>query len=116
MKVTGIVTIRVDGKTLRSKKGASINFGGKKRTGIVAGEFLLYGEENAFAEVDCTVAHTADTDVLQMADFTDATLIFETDTGKQYIVKNAFTSEPPVLTGGEGDLTLKMMGDPATEG
>lgn len=116
MQATGRVKISVNGKTLRSKKGATITFGGYTRTPIVvdSGE-VLYSEEKGHAEVECTVTHTFDTDVTEMADFANATLTFETDTGRVYMIKNAFTMESPKLTGGEGDLTLHMAGSRAED-
>jgi hypothetical protein len=114
-KVTGIVKVYVDGKLLRSKPGAKLKTGGKKRTGVAGHSPYGYTEEVEFAELDCTLAHMADTDILELNELTEATLRFETDTGQTLMVANAFTTEPCEITGGEGDLTLKMMGDPAIE-
>lgn len=113
-KVTGIVKIYVNGKLYRSKEGASLKTGGKMREEVVGHSVYGYSEKVAAAELDATIAHMADSDIPEMNDLVDATLRFETDTGKTLMVANAFTSEPCELKSG-GDLSLKMKGDPAIE-
>lgn len=115
-KVTGVVKIFVDGKLYRSKAGAKLKTGGMKREAVMSnGGVVGYSETPEAAELDATLADMADTDIMAINETVDATLRFETDTGKTLIVTNAFTSEPCELTGGNGDLSLKMMGDAATE-
>lgn len=113
-QVTGIVKIYVNGKLLQSKTGAKLKTGGKKREAVVGHKVYGYSESVEAAELDCTLAHTAATDVPEINGLTGATLRFSTDTGATYLIKNAFTTEPCELASG-GDLTLKMQGDPAVE-
>lgn len=112
-KVTGIVKVYVNGKLHRSKPGAKLKTGGFKREAVTG--HALYGHSDQFeaAELDCVLAHTSDTDIAEINAYVDATLRFETDTGQTLMVSGAFTSEPCELTGGGGDLSLKMMGNPA---
>lgn len=114
-QVTGICIIKVNGKILRSKEGAKIKLGGKERTAVTGHSVYGYSEKVVPAEIEATIADTRDTDLREMSDWVGARVLFETDTGKTYLVTNAFTTEPVELTGGEGDATLKMMGDPAIE-
>lgn len=114
MQVTGIVKLYVDGKLLRSKPGAKLKTGGKKREAVVGHSVYGHTEEVEAAELDCTLAHTADTIPSELNDITDAVLRFETDTGQTLVVNHAFVTEPVELASG-GDLTLKMQGDPAFE-
>lgn len=111
-QVTGIVKVYVDGKMLRSKPGAKLKLGGMKRDAVVGHSVYGYSEEPVASELDATLAHMSDTDVRELSDISDATLRFETDTGDIYSVANAWTSEPCELSGG-GDVSLKMMGQPA---
>lgn len=116
MQVTGICSVKVNGKLLRTKEGAKLKLGGMERTPIMAnGRVAGYAEKAVPAELEATLAHAADTDVLEIGGWVDATLIFETDTNKKYLVKNAFTTETLELTAGEGDLSLKMAGEAAEE-
>jgi len=114
MQVTGIAYVSVNGAMLRSKEGAKLKVGGMERVAVVSnGKVIGYTEKAVPAEIDCTVAHTADTDLLAMSKFKDATVTFETDTGKTYTIPKAFTTEPCELSGGSGDVSLKMQGQAA---
>lgn len=111
-QVTGIVQIFVDGTMLRSKPGAKLKLGGMKRDAVVGHSVYGYTEEPVPSELDATIAHMADTNVREMSDWDNVTLRFVTDSGDEYDVSGAWTSEPCELTGG-GDVSLKMMGQPA---
>jgi len=114
-KVTGIVKVYIDGQLQRSKEGAKLMLGGRERTPVVGHSVYGYAEKVAPSQVDFTLADMADTDLIQLRDKVDSTVRFETDTGKSYLIANAFVSTPPEITGGEGDVTVTMMGDPAEE-
>jgi hypothetical protein len=113
-QVTGTVYIRVNGKMLRSEEGASLNPGGFSREAKMANATLTgYQAKPMPAEMECKIHHTSDTDIIEMSNYTDATLKFETDTGKSYLVTNAFTADPAELE--DGLVSLKMIGDAAIE-
>jgi hypothetical protein len=113
-QVTGIVKIYVNGALYRSKPGAKLKTGGKKREAVTGHSVYGFTEEVEAAELDATLAHMADTNVPNINAIVGATLRFETDTGQTLMVANAFTSEPCEISSG-GDLSLKMMGDPAID-
>ena len=113
-QVTGIVKIYVNGSMLRSKEGATLDFGGKERADVVGHSVYGYSEKVVASAVKCDIAHTADTDVPEMNDWTQATLRFETDVGITYLVTNAFTAKPCTLKSG-GDCSVELHGDPAIE-
>lgn len=114
-KVTGIVFVTVNDKLLQSKSGASLVLGGYERTAQTG--HSLYGFSDSFvpAEMECVISDKAQTDLIEMANWMDATLTFETDTGKRYLVRGAATVEAIKLTGGDGDVALKMQGMPAQQ-
>ena len=115
MQFTGTAYISVNGKMLRSKPGASLKVGGMERQEVVAnGKIVGYTEKPVPSELDCTVAHTGDTDLLEMSAYKDATVTFETDSGQTYTIANAWTSEPCDLKSDSGDTSLKMKGPAAT--
>jgi molybdopterin synthase catalytic subunit len=115
VQVTGIVRVKINGKLHRTKQGAVLNFGGKTRTVQKGHSVYGFSEEVAESVVTITIAHASDTDIEELKDLVDAVVLFETDTGKTYQVNGAFVSTPPELTGGEGDLTLEITGQPARE-
>ena len=115
-QITGIVRVKVDGALLRSKEGAKLNIGGKEREAQTGHAVYGYSEMVVPSSVECTIVHDADTDLIELGNITGATLEFETDTGKTYIIKNAFVTKPPELSGGSGETPLEFNGEPAIEG
>lgn len=113
-QVTGICKLFVDGQLIRTKPGAKLNVGGVKRDAIVGHSVYGFSEEPVASTLDATVAHMGDTDVVELSTLTGQTLRFETDTGQVYTIKQAWTSEPCELSSG-GDMSLKMMGEPAVK-
>lgn len=108
-QITGKAVIRVDGKELRTLDGATLNPGGVSREAMKGG-----GKVHGFKETDveptmeCKVAHTADLSLKELGDITNATVIFECDTGRRYVLREAWTTEPPALDAGAGSVDLKM--------
>jgi hypothetical protein len=113
-QVTGIIKIYIDGKMLRTKPGAKLKMGGKKREAQSGHSVYGYTEEVVPSELDATIVHMSDTDVVEMSNWVDVTLKVETDTGQTYLVKDAFTAEPCELASG-GEVPLKMIGQPAVK-
>lgn len=112
-QVTGVVRIKLNGTLVRSKQGATINVGGVNRTVQKGHSIYGFAEEVQESVITLTIAHTADVDFDELIDFVNGVVLFETDTGLTLQVNGAFVSVPPELTGGEGDLALEIMGNPA---
>lgn len=114
-QITGVVIVKVDGAIQRSKEGAKIMLGGKERTPIVGHNVYGFSEKVVAATLEFTLAHTATDDLVDLQNKIDSTLEFETDTGKTYMIANAFSTKPAELTGGEGDVSFAFAGNPAEE-
>lgn len=114
-QVTGIVKVYLNGALQRSKEGASLNLGGKERTAVVGHSVYGYTEKVVPSELKFELAHTSDTDLIELAAMVSTTVKFETDTGITYLVTNGFVTKPPELKGGSGEVTVEMQGDPAIE-
>lgn len=110
-QVTGRVFIRVNGKLLRSKDGAKItNIGGFERTAVVGYEVYGYVEKVVAPSIECTLVDTADLKLKEIHAITNATCNFDTDTGKTYILREAWCESALSLTGGEGEVECKFTG------
>ena len=108
-QVTGRAIIRVNGRELRTLDGATLNPGGVTREAMKGGGKVHgYREEDVEPTMSCKVAHTAETSLKELADIVDATVIFETDTGRRFIMREAWTSEPPELDADAGAVSLAM--------
>lgn len=113
MKHHGRATITYNGKRLRSKPGATLNLGGTSRTPEPLDDGTVgYAEATAAPELTCAVPLTADLSVQELRDLTDANVVFESDTGKSWVIRDAFTVDT-VSVG--ADVTLKFSGQPAEE-
>lgn len=113
-KVTGTVIVRVDGKSIKSKEGASIELGGFERTPVFADGILIgYSEKPTACIIVATLAHTSSSDLIGIREMVDVSGVFETDSGTRYSVRGMFNTKPPKLTGGEGDVAVEFAGSPA---
>jgi hypothetical protein len=108
MQITGKAIIRVDGQELRSADGATLNFGGEKREPKVgSGKVYGFSAETVAPELECQIYHTADTSLKALAAIVDATITFDTDTGKQFLLREAFVTDVPSLKTKDGTVDLK---------
>lgn len=95
-KFTGTAYLTLDGTRIPTMpKSAKLNPGGVKRTPIVIdGGVVGYTEEPTASEVECEIAMTSDVDIIQLNEATDMTIMFQADSGQNYVVRNAALSEP----------------------
>lgn len=108
-KITGRAIITIDGKRLKSESGATLNPGGANRSSMVGGgQVHGFQEEDVAPSLECSVYHNKDTSLRELSDITGATVLFETDTGNQYILRDAWTTEPVSLNASEGTVGLNM--------
>jgi len=108
-KITGTATIRVDGKEYKSKDGASGSLGGYARTPVMGGNHVHgYSEAVETPELNFTLAHDDSLSVQAIAGWVNSTVIMETDTGVQFIFREAWTAEPPGIDSGAGEVSVKM--------
>lgn len=110
MKVTGICYIRIDGNLLRSKEGAKLNnIGGKTREAVTGHSVYGYTEKVEAPSIEATLADTKDLSLKDLHDTVDATITFETDTGKIYILSHAWCENAIELAAG-GDVAVTFTG------
>lgn len=112
MQVTGKALIKNNGALLRSQNGAKLMFGNDERT-TVKGDNGVHGFTSQTGEpkIECTVSHASDISLQELANITDASITFETDTGKTYILRNAWLANSLELTANEnGELPLVFSG------
>lgn len=113
-KKTGIITIKVNGKSLEGKPGIKFVTGGFARTLTKAGGRITgFSEEVEPSTVTVNIAHDADVSIDEVRGWTDVTLVIETDSGAVYQVTGAVLTKPPELSDGDGGLSLEFGGPPA---
>ncbi|HEX5276489.1 MAG TPA: phage tail tube protein [Fluviicoccus sp.] len=101
-KLTGRVTITLNGKRYDSKPGASLKLAGVNRNPVITDAGVAgYTEEPTAAECSFTIPHSANVSITEIHAMTEANLVFKTDTGKTYVLENAWCAEMPTLGGGD---------------
>lgn len=109
-QVTGRVFVSLNGARLASKEGAKLGFGGVDREAVHGdGGVLGYSEKTAVPFIECTIAHKGDTSLKDLSAITDASITFESDTGKVYILRNAWSAKSIELDKGEVALRFEGM-------
>lgn len=107
----GRVFISVNGSRLRSKSGAKLNIGGVERSPVETDQGTVgFTEKTKTPTVECTIVMGKDTDLSALAATVDSTVVFETDIGNSYVLKDAFLTDSPEFTGGDGEVSLKFAG------
>jgi hypothetical protein len=109
-QLTGRAYITVSGQRLASKDGAKLNTGAVERTGVVLDTGVGgYTEKDTVPFVECTLHHDADTDLSFFADLVDANVMFDTDTGKSFVLSDAWRAGTIEMTNGEVSLKFEGM-------
>lgn len=93
-KLFGKATVRIDGAELIKKQDGKINLGGVKRN-VVKGN-AVYGFTEEASEPSVEINHfigaADDIDAINNAD--DVTVLFELDSGQQYVLAHAWLESP----------------------
>lgn len=110
-QILGEVTIRSNGKQLKTKKGAELNPGGFTRTPH-KGPGKVWGHSKEYVEPTVTVVIAADedVDVLEINAIDDATLTWEGDNGVDYMITKCSPQSPFTLSD-SGEIRGTFTGD-----
>jgi len=109
-QVTGKITISTASLgVIRSKPGATLDFGGVKRDPVEDDQGVAgYTETPVAPSVDATFVHKGGISIKALADIVQEDISFETDTGSHFVVREAWCTEPPQLSAGE--IKVKFVG------
>lgn len=108
-KLASQATVAKNGNVLRMLGDVEFDKGGEKRTPVPGPNktVLGYTVETAVPELSGK-AQLAAGEKLSDCDFEDATVVVTLNTGQKYIMRNAFTMEPPKWAGGKGEIAMKI--------
>lgn len=97
--VFGRAFITAAGKRYNTKEGASLSFGGIAREPVVGDGGVAGNQDKIEApKVDCTIIHTPEISLQEIQNIKDATISFDTDNGKSFVISNAFNGPVPELS------------------
>ena len=113
----GKAFIKWDGKLLESMPDAKLSLGGVERAPVIGANAVHgFSEKIKESTLECEISMSAETRLAELNAIQDATITFEADVGQTYIMRNAFLTEPPTVTAGDGGkVTLKFAGPKAEE-
>ena len=109
-QITGKVVIRVDGEVLPTENQATLTPDGVTRNAERHGGKTYFSEEETAPMLECNILITKNVDVKALSNIIGATVLFEADTGQQYVMRQAFTTEV-VSHNGSGKTAMKMSSD-----
>lgn len=110
-KMFGKAKVLNDGKQLLVDDSSKLNLGGVKRNTVKGPEVYGYAEEAMEASVEVNVFIGADTDLDALNNISDATIMFQADSGQNYVLAHAWLESPveaSAATSG-GKTTLKFI-------
>lgn len=108
--MTGRAFIHIGGMRLASKEGAKLDLGAMERTAEIGDAGVLgYKEKPTVPYVECTIAHDAGTRLDEFANMVDVNVMFDTDTGRSFVLNNAWRAGKVEMTNGEVSLRFEGM-------
>ncbi|ELI1839035.1 phage tail tube protein [Vibrio fluvialis] len=112
-QILGEVTIRANGTQLKTKKGATLNPGGYRRTSHMGPKGKIWGKskETVAATISVIIAADEDVDVLEINAIENATLTWEGDNGVDYMMTGASPQDVFTLSD-SGEITGTFEGNP----
>ncbi len=69
-----------------------------------------YKETVVAPKIECTISHDNNTSLINLSKLADVPITFETDSGKTYIIGEAWITESPELNSQEGSVALTFEG------
>ena len=108
-----VKSITVNGDTIDFEKGVTFNPGGYKRNPVVFSQTVHFNKELQPSVLEFNKSQLAGDSILDL-DLDGATIQVLTTTGQNYIMGNAFRTEPSDITD-DGKSKNTFNGDPAKE-
>ncbi|EMK5462996.1 phage tail tube protein [Vibrio cholerae] len=95
-RILGEVTIRLNSKRIKAKKGTTLNPGGVRRTKHPKPGGGIWGtsRESIGGSISVIIAADEDVDIIEINEVEDATLTWEGDNGLEYMMTQASAMEP----------------------
>lgn len=116
MSLLGRATIKVNGKKLNTKRGATLDIGGPSAAPVV-GSTAVHGfsYETTAPMLSVKITQTSDVGLTFVKNIQGATIVFEGDDGKTYTIDNGTCIGKPTLNEVEGEINAQFSGTSCTE-
>lgn len=111
---TGVILIKVAGKTLQALPGVKVNMGGVERTPVISNNGVSgFYETPKESMVQCTLPHDANTNMEEIRGWKDVTIVIKPDAGSDYQINGAFQSNVIELSDQGGGFAVEFKGPAA---
>ena len=115
-QVVGIIDAIFNGQKIPLEKGAVFNPGGFKNNTVIAGRQVFRAQEVVASKLEGTTVLAAGQKLSDVIPQGEGELQVICDTGQTFVVPDAFRTEVPDITGGEGGkIKLVFNGSAAAE-
>lgn len=111
----GQATIRFNGQHYETNDDATFTPGGTKNTSRTIGRSVYRSESYMASKLECKIPVTSDIDIIEIQEMSDVEIIFESNTGKTYVMSNCAQTADVSLQGGEsgGEASATFEGEAA---
>lgn len=114
-QVVGQVTITVDGDRLPTSGEATLDIGGAARENVPGDyEAGAFKETTQPSRCEVTLLYKGAVNLSAIRNIDNATITLTTDNGKSWLMRNAYSTEPPNF-GQDGKAKVMFEGPPAEE-
>lgn len=114
-RTVGTATVYCNGRTFYTRPGAKLTFGTPNRTPLVGdGRIATYSEMPTAATVTCEFTATSSTDIVEIGNLVGATVVYSSDIGAKWVLRDAVSQKSPELTAGEGAVAVEFFAETAT--
>ena len=112
MIVTGRAFIKLEGKILPTANGAKLNYGNDERAPVIGDQGVRgYAVKPVAPQIEATIQHAGDISLKTLAQTKDTNITFECDSGKTFVLRNAWLASALELTANEnGELPVVFNG------
>ena len=115
-QTVGVIDAIFLGRKLPLEKGATFTPGGLKTNPVIAGRSVYRSQEVVASTLEGVTVLPTGTRLADLLPDGEGELQVICDSGQTFIVADAFRTDVPDVTGGEGGkVPVKMSGSPATE-
>lgn len=117
-QLLGAGQITIGGQTWRTRKGATLDAGGEKRTSRpgTLGRVNGYTKETVQSKLEVTVDIDSAFSIDQIRALEDVDWTYEADTGQIWSCPNSWSTDTVVIDENEGTAKFTVEGDPVEEG
>lgn len=115
--IHGSATITFNSQYIETNDDAVLTPGGGKNTSRVIGKHAYNTQTYMGSKLECKIPYTGELSLTDLQSMRNVEIVFVSDTGKSWVIRNAAQTGDVSLSGGQdgGEVSLVFEGDAAEE-